>query len=147
MAPVAVKLEDLPAWRANVLVAVSDPALRGELERTLRADGHHVRCVDDGVALLEALSESGAAREVHVAIADVQLDGFSGVEVLGMTDGVTGRPPLVLLAEEVDPAIQRAAKRFGAACVLARPFDMDELRFVVGSLLRPTYRAAMLHAA
>lgn len=140
-----VVLEDLPAgFRATVLVAIEDPGLRVQVEETLRADGHRVASVEDGVELLEALDTSHGA---HLVVCDVELSGFSGLEVLGMTDGQPDRPPVLLLAERVDLALRRAARQFGAASLLAKPFDVDELRLVVGSLLRPSYRVAMAYAA
>lgn len=140
----AVRLEDLPSWRATVLVAVEEPGLRVQIEETLRIDGHRVTAAEDGVALLEALSAPDAATHTQLVVADVALSGFTGLEVLGMTDGQPVRPPVLLLAEGADLALRRAARQFGAASVLSKPFDVDELRLVVGALLRPRYRAASI---
>lgn len=145
----AVRLEDLPGWRATVLVAVEEPGLRVQIEETLRMDGHRVTAVEDGVELLEALGAPDAATHTQLVIADVALSGFTGLEVLGLTDGQPARPPVLVLADSVDLAMRRAARQFGAASILSKPFDVDELRLIVGTLLRPTYRAAAIvrHAA
>lgn len=141
--PLPVKLEDLPSWRASILIAIEDPGLRVQVEETLRLDGHTVTAVEDGVELLEAVSDPEAAARIQLVVADVALSGFTGLEVLGMTDGQPGRPPMLMLADQVDLAMRRAARQFGASSILAKPFDVDDLRLVVGALLRPTYRSAV----
>lgn len=145
-APLPVKLEDLPPWRAHVLVATEETGLRGRIEEALRRDGHRVSVVEDGVELLEHLTEPSGDR-AHLVIADVELSGFTGLEVLGLTDGVAERPPILLMAPTTELAIRRAARQFGASSVIARPFDIDELRLVVGALLRPHYRSPAVRAA
>src|SRR5688500_2809419 len=68
---VAVRLEDLPSWRAQVLIAISDPADRGAIERALQRDGHRVTVVEDGVELLDRLSDEEGRRDIQLVIADV----------------------------------------------------------------------------
>ncbi|UJR78862.1 response regulator [Sandaracinus amylolyticus] len=136
-----VELEDLPAWRAHVLVATADAAERASIADALRKDGHLVSAVEDGVELLEHLDASEPTSRAHLVIADVELDGFTGLEVLGMTDGTSDRPPVVLLSSRIDLPMRAAARQFGAASLVPKPFDMDELRLLVGSILRPHYRS------
>lgn len=138
--PGAVRLEDLPPWRAHVLVATEDPGLAVQLEETLRADGHRVRVAEDGLDLLERVTEPGDDPP-DLVVADLELSGFTALEVLALSEPVPGRAPFVLLAHSADLSIRRAAQRFGAAALIARPFDLDELRLRVGALLRPRYRA------
>lgn len=142
--PLPTKLDDLPPWRAHVLVATEDPGLRVQIEETLRRDGHRVSAVEDGVELLERLSEPAG---IHLVVADVELSGFTGLEVLGLTDGTPDRPPVLLMAPSAELGMRRAARQFGASSVIARPFDVDELRLLVGALLRPHYRTPSVRAA
>ncbi|AKF08517.1 response regulator transcription factor [Sandaracinus amylolyticus] len=136
-----VELEDLPAWRAHVLVATADAAERASIADALRKDGHLVSVVEDGVELLEHLDGADPTSRAQLVLADVELDGFTGLEVLGMTDGTPGRPPIVLLSSRVDLPMRGAARQFGAAALVPKPFDIDELRLLVGSMLRPHYRS------
>lgn len=130
------QIEGLATSRARVLVAIEDPGLRVQLEETLERDGYVLEAAEDGVELLERLSREESIEDVHLVIADVELSGFTGLEVLGLTDAA-GRPPVLMLVPRGDAAIAQAARRFGAASVLQRPFDVDELRLVVGGALRP----------
>lgn len=141
-----VKLDDLPPYRAHVLLATEDPGLRVQIEETLRRDGHRVSAVEDGVELLERLSEP-AADAIQLVIADVELSGFTGLEVLGLTEATPERPPVVLMAASAELSMRRAARQFGASSVIARPFDIDEFRLLVGALLRPHYRSPSARAA
>ncbi len=142
-----VRLEDMADGRAHVIVAVEDPGLRVQIEETLLRDGYRVSSVEDGVELLEALSDPEIQNSTHLVVADVELSGFTGLEILGMTDGSPTRPPVLLVGIDVDLEMRRAARQFGAASILPRSFDVDELRLVAGALLRPAYRGAVLRAA
>jgi DNA-binding response OmpR family regulator len=142
----AVRLEDVP-WSARVLVAIEDPGLRVQVEETLRGDGHEVVAVEDGVALFESLSQPDVHLRVDLVVADVELSGFTGLEVLGLTGDTPQRPPVLLISAEVDLALRRAARHFGAASIVSRRFDVDELRLLVGALLRPALRKSALPAA
>lgn len=135
-----VELEDLPAWRAHVLVASNDEALCAAITDALRNDGHHASAAEDGVDLLERLVSPTAA-PAHVVVADLELDGFTGLEVLGITDGLEKRPPVILLSSRDDLPMRLAARQLGAASLVAKPFDLDELRLLVGAMLRPHYRS------
>ncbi len=141
-----VQVEDSFAARAHVLVATEDPGLRVQIDETLRKDGHHVTGVEDGVELLERLVATHETR-FHVVIADIELSGFTGLEVLGLTDGAPERPPILLMIPAGEPTLRRAAAQFGAKGVIERPYDVDELRLLVATLIRTPHRPLGSRAA
>jgi DNA-binding response OmpR family regulator len=135
---------DFPMFRAHVLVAIEDPGLRVQVEETMRVDGLSVTSVEDGLELLDAL---GSGDRWQLVIADVELGGFTGLEVLGMTDGDAERPPVVLVSSQIDLAMRRAARQFGATSIVGKgPFAIDEIRLIAGTILRPASIAPSLAA-
>lgn len=136
----------MDAARGHVLVAVEDPGLRVQIEETVRKDGHQVTGVEDGVELLSCLSVIHEIR-FHVVVVDLELSGFTGLEVLGLTDGTPDRPPVLLMIPAGDPALRRAALQFGARGIIERPLDVDELRLLIATLIRTPHRSVRSCAA
>lgn len=135
--PVSRRVQlDVPSpARAHVLVATGDARLRARVCEALREDGHRVSSVEDGVALFERLEVPRASARPDLVVAEVDLDGFSGLEILGLTDAGSGRPAIVLLAACIDVPLRIAARRLGAASLLATSLDAETLRSVVRTAL------------
>jgi DNA-binding response OmpR family regulator len=127
--------------RAHVLVAANDSALTTAIQRALVEEGHRVTVATDGLDLLERLSERDAGQLYQLVLAEVELDGFTGLEVLGMTEAAPARPPVVLIAPRVDLPMRMAGRQFGASSVISSPLDPQELLRTVAAILGAASRA------
>lgn len=116
---------------AHILVAEDDGALRDLIVRSLRRDGHHLTVADDAVALEACLAAH--RDEIDLVITDVRMPPRSALEVLASLPAP--RPAFLLLTAFPDAAVFRDAAELGAECVLAKPFDLDDLRVVVSILI------------
>lgn len=133
----------LVPWRRGpeVLLVEDDTELRRMIAGALRSDGHHVvECADGRVALdrlAEALFDGRAERLPALIVSDVRLPGFDGFEILEAVHAALAHVPMVLITAFPDEQVYRRAFALGARNVLAKPFDLDELRAVVWTTLEP----------
>lgn len=111
----------------KILVADDDADFGRILKRFLEADGHTCDLVPDGARALEAM----AATTYDVLIADIDMPGNRGLELVQTLVDAKERPPVILMTG--NPTIATATKSVGLAvfaCV-TKPFDAAELRRLV----------------
>ena len=130
----------------RLLLVVADGVSRYALSMTLQREGYIVAEESSGEAALKAYDR----REHDIVIADLDLPGMSGLELLR---GVSSQAPeAVVILMSAQPSVEGAvqAMRAGASDYLTIPCSSDELRASVAramsiarSMLR---RRRLLHA-
>jgi CheY-like chemotaxis protein len=115
----------------TILICEDEEALR-ELVRVSLGDGYQFAEAADGVESLELIREL----EPDLVVLDLMLPRKSGVEVLAdlRRDRSIRNTPVVVITAWTHA--QQAAVAAGADRFVAKPFDPDELRAVVGELLQ-----------
>jgi CheY-like chemotaxis protein len=121
----------------TILLAENDDEVRERLAGELRHDGYQVISVKDGLALADylertTLSQSNVLKP-DLVIADTELPGYGGLE-LCRAMSTSGALPFILVAE-ASPGCWEEAERAGAAHVLSKPVDLDELLDAVACYL------------
>ena len=98
----------------------------------LRRDGFEVIEVADGHGLAR-VADAVAADEIEIClvISDIRMPGKSGLAALPTLRRSATAPPVLLITAFGDPATHEAAERLGAAGVMDKPFEIDDLRTVV----------------
>jgi DNA-binding NtrC family response regulator len=116
----------------RVLVADDEPSIRFVLREILEEGGCEVEDVGDGDAAFEALA-SGA---FQLAFLDIRMPGQTGLELLERAESLgTGAAIVIITAQNTfDNAVQ--AMRRGALDYLVKPFGIDEVKAIVGRVLR-----------
>ena len=114
------------------LIAEDEPQLREQLERQLRVAGYTVDTVDNGP---EALFQIG---EFHysVAILDLGLPGFGGLEVIKQCRKQGNKTPIVVLTARTRVQQVVEALEAGADDYLKKPVDAEELLAHIAAVLR-----------
>ena len=140
MQPQALSNAVNPMARARVLLAEDDTELRSLLAATLREDGYEVVDAEDGTALLDRLAEALANERgldsYDLVVTDIRMPGYDAFDVmLGMRRLMVDMP-FVLITAFGDTLTHRRAEQLGAAAVLDKPFDLEELRAAVYEVLR-----------
>ena len=125
-----------PAVRAKrVLLAEDDPDMRGMLAAALRLDHHEVVEARDGRELLERFSASRVAGlPVDVIITDLRMPKLTGLQVLRELHDAKHRIPVILITAFGDHGTHIDAWLLGAAAVLDKPFEVEDLRRLVRNL-------------
>jgi two-component system response regulator (stage 0 sporulation protein F) len=118
----------------RILLAEDDPELRSLLAEALRRDGHQVMEVANGVALDDVIRELAAqspACPQEIVISDVRMPGRTGLSVLESHRGWPWCPRFIFMTGFGDDDLRAEARDLGAAAVIEKPFEMDELREVL----------------
>jgi len=146
VAPLPLRIEHepegagFPVARSRLLVAEDDPAFRYLVASALRADGHDVVEVSNGVDLLDALGGSlipGWGADVFdLVLSDVRMPGWTGLDALASLGYGQTLPPVVFITAFGDEELHRRALLVGAVAVFDKPIDIDDLRLFVREFLQ-----------
>ncbi len=117
----------------QVVLAEDDPELRQLLASALVDSGFDVTPASDGRAVFDVLQrakdEHGEAPDVFVM--DVRMPHTTGLEVLRSLRTAGWPQPVVLMTGFGDEDVHARAEAEGAAVVLDKPFDLDDLIEIV----------------
>lgn len=113
----------------TVLLADDDDDFRRGMRRVLVQHGYDVLEASDGAQALELLAAAadGLTAQPDVVVLDVMMPGCSGLGILAATRRFAHRPSTLLLTGFTDPSLEVLARRYGAARVLHKPVDLDEV--------------------
>jgi two-component system response regulator AtoC len=121
----------------TVLVVDDDPSIGTVLHALLRQDGIDAEVAHSGAQALSRLE----ARPFDALITDLRMDGVDGMELLRrVVDRWPDVPVVLITAHGTVPLAVEAMKR-GAADFVQKPFDRDEILYVVRKAL-----SAVAHA-
>jgi DNA-binding NtrC family response regulator len=120
----------------RVLVVDDDAAVGGVLTALLERAGIAAWHVTSGQAALDAIDRRG----VEVVVSDVRMPGMNGVELLGKLGERWPDLPVLMLTAHGTIALAVDAMRAGAADFITKPFDPDEILFVVQKALETVRR-------
>jgi DNA-binding response OmpR family regulator len=124
---------------ARILVAEDDADLRPMIVLALSEAGFDVVEAEDGSRLLDylagSLDEDGTFDQFDVIVSDIQMPGFTALDVLAGSQRFVTRTPVLIVTALSDPEVHERARKLGAAGVMIKPFDVEELRLEVCRLL------------
>lgn len=118
-----------------MVVAEDDDELRMLVASLLAHDGFEVVQVRNGNELLDYVHRSGAAAEgPDLILSDICMPGATGIDVLSQLQREHISTPVVLMTAFPDPGIALQADTLGAVTLVAKPFELDDLRMIVLNL-------------
>jgi len=116
----------------RILLAEDDAPLRELIATALRADGYEVVEAGDGLELLahveSALSAKDHGFDAWVIVADINMPGLTGLDVLAILRCAAVDAPVLLMTAFGDKETRLEAAELGAAAILDKPFDLECLR-------------------
>jgi DNA-binding response OmpR family regulator len=128
----------------RVLLAEDDGEMRSVLASALRKNDYEVIEAADGKALIDRLSdEMIAGRRVDFVVTDVRMPKLSGLQALKLIKDSEFPMPVIVITAFSDHATQVDAWLFGAAAVLDKPFEIEELLAVIRKLGREPDRSGV----
>lgn len=124
----------------TVLVVEDDAAIRAQIARLLRLQGHVTLEAADGGAALDVLRRGGVA----AVVSDVTMPGMDGFELVAAirADPALAATPVLLLTALGDRASMRRGMTCGADDYLAKPFAPAELVQAVAGVVAKKARMA-----
>ncbi|MBW2537918.1 MAG: response regulator [Deltaproteobacteria bacterium] len=123
-----------PGFSGRALVVDDDPLVSRALSRSLRMLGFDVDVAESGEAGVEELRAGRG--EIRLVLLDVVMPGMGGEQALAELRAVDpGVRVVVSSGFTQEPVIKRMLDN-GALGFLKKPFEIDELRRVIGAALR-----------
>lgn len=123
---------------SKILIIEDDVKLSETLLEWLELQSHTPEAIHDGLAAYERLSLC----KYDVIIADWNLPGMSGVELVRRFRADGGKTPILMLTGRGELAEKTAGLDAGADDYLSKPFHMTELGARVRALLRRSPHSA-----
>ncbi len=117
---------------SRILIVEDEERLAAFLEKGLRASGHVITVVGDGI------SASGVAndRDFDLMILDLGLPGLPGLDVLRNVRGRGQQLPVIILTARDDTGDRVEGLEAGADDYIGKPFQFEELLARVRARLR-----------
>ena len=111
---------------ATILIVDDEPNITEILEIVLRDEGMEVLKTGSGREALAILQD----REVDVAISDIRMPDFSGVELLREAKQVAPDTVFIMITAFASTETAIEALQHGAYDYITKPFKMDDLRSI-----------------
>jgi DNA-binding response OmpR family regulator len=112
--------------------------MRVVIVQMLRREGFDVLEARDGVELVEQVAriqrDDGSGPEL--LLTDVRMPRRSGIDALRLLRGALPGTAILVITAFSDEALRVAAGEAGADALLDKPFELDDLRSAVASLVR-----------
>jgi DNA-binding NtrC family response regulator len=118
---------------SRVLLIDDSRTARATLARALEDAGFETATVGDAAAALDALAQ----RHFYVVVADYQLPGVTGLELLAILRGEDPGRPLILYSGSMTPDIAAQARDFRVTAMLRSPVSPAMLVAAVRAALQP----------
>jgi len=115
-----------------ILVVDDEPDVRELVETLLAGQGYEIHGADGGKAALERLAQ----HSYDVVVSDLRMPGVDGIAVYrAVQNQPTPRPAIVFMSGFTNATEFVPFLRETGATVVAKPFDVHELRSVVRRLV------------
>jgi CheY-like chemotaxis protein len=128
-----------PGRTFTVMVADQDVKVRAVLEEFLGRRGCHSFFARDGTGALRCLAmsqdQTRAIGRIDAVIADADLPGRSGIDLLMAARGNRWDVPMVLTVVDACEALRTELLRIGAAAVLGKPLSLPLVERALSGLV------------
>jgi two-component system, OmpR family, response regulator ArlR len=125
---------------ARVLIVDDNASVLHSLGYYLQATGHTVDLANNGSTGLCRAIQSG----IEIVLLDIEMPDISGIAVCRAikSNPALRELPVILMTGRTVPEIINAAMAAGAALVMAKPFDLQELSATIARFVAATELAA-----
>jgi len=117
--------------KGKVFLLDDDELIVSMLERALKGDGYDVRAESDPEGVLDRIRGFSP----DIVLLDINLPGRDGIDILAEIVGRGDRTQVVMLTSDDTAETAVKAMKVGAADYLTKPFNLDEVKIVVGRII------------
>lgn len=122
-----------PPGKPRILVIDDEAGIREALDALLSSVGYEVSTAESGNVAVER-----AEREpFDLAITDLRMPGLSGVDTVAALRRIKPSLPVIVVSGYVSDESARRCSEAGAARIVSKPFDIDDLLHIIDVALRP----------
>jgi CheY-like chemotaxis protein/ribosome-associated translation inhibitor RaiA len=121
----------------RILLAEDDLEMRKMLSWYLQKKGCDVIASKNGDDLMRHLGFLRPSENFHgfdLIISDIRMPGVTGLQVLETAKEFDDFPPMILITAFPDKQTLDLSRRLGAAAILTKPFDMDDLLTIISQI-------------
>ncbi len=118
--------------KGKVFLVDDDDLILTMLARALRQDGYAVETDPDGQDILDRIRTFYP----DAVLLDIKLPGKTGIEILQEVKESGLDVPVVMLTSDDTAETAIKAMKLGAADYLTKPFNLDEVRIVIGKVIQ-----------
>lgn len=114
----------------RILLADDDAEMRAMVAWALDREGYILQECHDGASLKKWIDRSRSrSTNIHfdLVISDIRMPGLTGLEVLADKQLHGDRMPMILVSAFCDAETEDQARRLGAAALLPKPFEVEDL--------------------
>jgi FixJ family two-component response regulator len=116
----------------EIAVVDDDESFRIALVESLSSLGFEV----DGYACAEDCIGTTGSRSFHCIVTDIHMPGMSGLELMKHLASRGSTIPVVLITARPDRTLEAKAVAAGAACLLRKPFEINDLIKCIDAAVR-----------
>ena len=117
--------------KRKILVIDDEKLIQWSLEQELSRDGYEVFSASTGEAGLQLFDRESP----DLTIVDIRLPGADGIEILEKIKAQDKEHPIIMITAFGDVGTAVRAMKLGAFDYLTKPFDLEEVKLVVGKAL------------
>jgi len=121
-----VKTKELNGRWLNILAVDDEEGARASLKIVLRLAGHHASIANDAHEALKLYDD--APEPFDLIITDHAMPGLSGVDLVRKLRGKGYDREVLVLSANVNLAAEQEYKKLGVAGIMAKPFDIKDLK-------------------
>jgi DNA-binding NtrC family response regulator len=117
--------------KPSILIVEDEKLLLSSLKKALSGDGYQVTTATCGEEALNSYKKDNP----DIILLDVRLPGMDGMQVLKRVKSIDGSIPIIIMTafSGIKGAVE--AIKLGAYDYIAKPFDIEELKFVLSRCL------------
>jgi CheY-like chemotaxis protein len=113
----------------RVLLVEDDPLVARAMLAVLARSAHRVRLISDGREAAKVLKSEASSFDLLVL--DVNLPGFSGVELVGMARDQRTTAQILVMSGRMDESVKRTLGELGVSHFLTKPFVIEEFEAAI----------------
>jgi FixJ family two-component response regulator len=107
----------------DIAVIDDDESFRVALVESLSSLGYGSSGYDSAEDYLRAIGD----RSFNCVVTDIHMPGMSGLDLMKRLAALGSTSPVVLITARSDSNLEAKAAAAGAACLLRKPFDINDL--------------------
>ncbi|UCF31864.1 MAG: sigma-54-dependent Fis family transcriptional regulator [bacterium] len=114
----------------KILIVDDEPGMRSLLTRVMEKEGYSAAAVSAGEEAMGLLE----AEDWQLVIADIDMPGMDGIELLKRIRSERADTPVIMITAYATVETAVEAMKLGALDYITKPFQVDELKIVVGKV-------------